>query len=253
MKEITMTSFDGKDFMKVLHSMEEVIVGMDVFQIKKAEVIQINRGILSSEEEGKLLSTVYDRMATIEELEMAEEIMKDRERYALNKVVQFVEQVGGMKLLSLCEVGGKMFAYTEHDTLQYPRLAEVILTPGDLPPDFMEVQKELLPFVCESIANVVLTERNKAVTLQIGEGIFVRLRRQSATVFATVVVLETEDNVIQKISAPLGFAMKQQDGHWHVMTEEENLEGKMNDEMQKAFGHVMNQLAMSFDESKRSL
>lgn len=245
MKEITMVLFDNKHFMKMAHELHGVIVGMDVFELKDNMATQISPGVLSPEEEGKLISGVYDRLPTELELDMAEEIVKNRGLYALDKTVQYVENVGGITLLSMTEVGGRYFAYTTHDNLKFNRLAEIILTSEGLPPDIGEVPKELLPAVIEHLSPNMLPEKNKGMTIQIGEGIFLRLRRQASTMFCTVIVLEAENDVVKSIKAPLGFAMGLKQDGWHTLAEDPEFTPKMHEEMQKAFDHVTIELSMA--------
>lgn len=250
MKEVTMVEFSNQKFIKVAHELNGFIVGLDVLQVKDGMVTQISPGVLTPEEDGKLLSGVYDRLPTEEEIKLVEEILSKRAEYALNKTVQYVEGVGGTTLLYMGEVGGRYFAYTTHDTLHYNRLSEIILPPENLPVDIGEVPKDLLPAVMEQFPSHMLPDKNKGMTIQVGDGVFLRLRRQSATMFATIVLLETEAGVIKRISAPLGFAMGLKQDGWKVIMEDPAFEGKVHEEMQRALDHVTNELTLM--QEKRS-
>lgn len=244
MKEVTMTEFSNMKFIKVAHELNGFIVGLDVLQMKDGMVTQISPGILTPEEDGKLLSGVHDRLPTEEEIQLVDEILSKRAEYALNKTVQYVEAVGGTTLLYLGEIGGRYFAYTTHDTLHFNRLSEIILPPENLPADIGEVPKDLLPAVVEQLPAHMLPDKNKGMTMQIGDGVFLRLRRQSSTMFATIVLLETEEGVIKRISAPLGFAMGLKRDGWEVIMENPDFTSKVHEEMQKALDHVTNELTL---------
>jgi len=249
MYNIVMTEFKDMVFMKVFYELEGIVVGMDVFQLKDEQIIQISPGVLTPEEEGKLKSGVFDRSPDADEVLMVQEIFRSRMGYALQKTVDYINHVEGVVLLGLYEVSGRFFALTTHDNLKFLRIAEVGLTAPELPVVLEEVPKEFLPYVCEKIASKLLEKKNKGITLQIGDGLFVRLRRQSSTAFATVVMLESsKKGTIESVSAPVGFALSLKDGNWSVLPEDEAFAPKIFEEMQRAFDHVTNELASMMKE-----
>lgn len=244
MKEIIMTDFDKLHFMKIVHFLNDGVIGLDIFILENYQATQLNPGVLSPKDEGKLISGVYDRPATKEEVLMAEEILEKRAEYALNKTIQYVNAFGESTLLTMLEVGGRYFAYINDNHLRFNRLAEIVLTPENLPPDIGEVPKDFLPAVIQNLPGEMLPQKNKGMTIQIGEGVFVRLKRHSMTMFATVIVMDIENDIVKRLSAPLGFALSHKNGAWEALPEDPELTGKMHEEMQKAFDHVNLELSM---------
>ena len=123
-------------------------------------------------------------------------------------------------------------------------MAEIVLTPENLPPDIGEVPKDFLPAVIQNLPGEMLPQKNKGMTIQIGEGVFVRLKRHSMTMFATVIVMDIENDIVKRLSAPLGFALSHKNGAWEALPEDPELTVKMHEEMQKAFDHVNLELSM---------
>lgn len=249
MYNIVTTEFENNLFIKVFYELEKVVVGIDIFQLKDDQILQLSPGVLTPKDEENLQSGLYDRVPTVDELGIIQEVFRSRSGYTLQKTTEYISQVGGVILLGLYEIAGRFFAHTKHDNTSFPRLAEVWVSTPELPITLEEVPKEFLPYVIEKITGKMLDKKNKGVTLQIGNGLFVRVRRQSSTAFATVVMLESsKEGVIERISAPLGFALSLTNNSWLVMPEDKLFTPKIHEEMQKAFDHVSNELALVLKE-----
>lgn len=242
MKRLSITELEDKIVLKVEHELKGMVAGVSVFLVDDGNVQEITPGVLSPEEEAKIISRDFDRVATQEEIEVAIQILESRDEYMLGKIEKAIQGIGGGILLRMIELGGRYFAYTVNDNLLYTRLAEVLVTPDDLPVDFLEVPLEYLPPLAENLSNVLMTENKKGVTIQFGEGLFIRLKRLSQTIYATVLRLDEEERE-GKLRAPLAFIMNQVDGEWVYLPEEVNNKEKLEVEMKKALNLVFNELA----------
>lgn len=244
MKRVVITELKDKMLVKVEHQVKGMVAGVSIFSIDNGEVQEIMPGVLTPKEEAIVISGENDRVTTDEEMEMVHDILEKRDEYVLSRVSQSIQVLGDTTLLRLLELGGRYFAYTLHDNLLYTRIAEVLLTPDELPIDFIEVPLEFLPIVAENISNVLLQEKKKGVTLQFGDGLFLRLKRFSQTIFGTVMMLEGEGKE-GKLKASFGFALKLVNGNWTHLEDASISPAKMEEEMEKALGHVFNELSLS--------
>lgn len=244
MKRVMMIELDTKELIKVEHEVKGMVSGVSIFSMDEFQVQEILPGVLSKEEEALVISGEREREATPDEIEAIHVILDQRDAYVMERVSEATSVIGGTTLLRLLELGGRYFTYTLHDNLLYTRIAEVLLTPDDLPVDFIEVPLEFLPVVAENISGVLMQDKKKGVTLQFGEGLFLRLKRFSQTIFGTVIVLEGEGEE-GKLRAPYGFVLKNRDGAWTHVDDTMVGDEKMEEEMEKALGHVVNELSLS--------
>ena len=243
MKRLSITELEDKLVLKVEHQVKGMVSAVSVFLVNGGEVQEIMPGILSKADEEKIISRDYDRVATKEEVKIADQILEARNQYVLERVNKTIQATGGILLLRMIEMGGRYFAYTTHDNLLYTRFAEVVLTPDELPIDFTEVPLEFLPLLAENISAILMRENKKSVTIQFGEGLFIRLKRITNRVFGTVLRLDDE-NGQGKLRAPLAFLLKQVGGEWVYQQEEMLEKERMEAEMEKALNHVLNELAL---------
>lgn len=246
MKRLSITEFEEKLFVKVEHQIKGLVTGVSIFRIEGKQVQEITPGTLGEEDEKKLISRDYDRVATQEEIEATHEILQKRDQYVLDRALKTMNAVGGATLLRMIELGGRYFAYTMHESLLHTRIAEVLLTPDELPVDFIEVPVEYLPFLAENIGSVLLTEKapNKGYTVIFGEGLFIRLKRSHSTLYATVMQLDSEGGE-GKLHAPMAFLLRKKDQKWEYQAEEIVDKEKMDAEVQKALDHVINELSLA--------
>lgn len=245
MKRLSITEFEDKLFVKVEHQLKGLVTGVSIFRVEGKQVQEISPGVLNEEDEKKLISRDYDRVATQEEIEATHEILQKRDEYVLQRASQSIQELGGVTLLRMIEMGGRYFAYTMHDNLLHTRIAEVLLTPDDLPLDFIEVPVEYLPFLAENISDVLHNEKaqNKGYTILFGEGLFLRLKRSKKTLYAIVLQLDSEAGE-GKLRAPVAFLLRQNDQKWEYQAEEVVDKETMNAEVQKALNHVVNELSL---------
>lgn len=246
MKRVSITEFEDKLFVKVEHQLKGLVTGVSVFRVEGKQVQEISPGVLNTEDEKKLISRDYDRVATQEEIEAVHEILQKRDEYVLERAVQSMKAIGGATLLRMIELGGRYFAYTMHENLLHTRIAEVLLTPDDLPVDFIEVPVEYLPFLAENIADVLHNEKaqNKGYTILFGEGLFLRLKRSNKALYAIVLQLDSEAGE-GKLRAPVAFLLRRKNSKWEYQAEEVVDKVTMNAEVQKALNHVVNELSLA--------
>lgn len=248
MKRVSVVELENNLLIKVEHQVKGLIAGVSVFLIKEDGMVQeITPGVLDKAEEEKVVSRDYDRVATQEEIELTHQILESRDQYVLERVIRTNEALGGIRLVRLIEMGGRYFAYTMHETLRFARIAEVVLTPDELPIDFNEVPLEYLPLLAENISEVLMQNDNKkGVTLQFGEGLFLRLKRFLNNIYSTVIVLDGQGSE-GKLKTSMAFVLAKRDEKWvHVQEGKGDFQNeKLEVEMEKALNHVFNELALS--------
>ena len=244
-----MTELNDKRYMKIYHLMNGGVSHLDIFILDDYEARQLSSGDLPVQEEGKLISGVHDRQATVEEVSLSNEILQKRTAFVLDTLAKQIHTLGKETLLGVVEVGGRWFAHTSHENLRFNRLAEVLLIKENLPLDIASVHPDLIPWVIQSLPSESLPGKNSHETLQCGEGLFLRLHRQSNTIFATLIEMEILNDVVERISAPAGFAMKYKNGGWTVLNEDPALKDRVLKEMELAHSQVIDELEELHNES----
>ena len=242
MRQVVMTELNDKRYMKIYHMLNGGVSHMDIFILEDYEARQLSSGDLPVQEEGKLISGVHDRQATVEEVNLSNEILRKRTAFVLDTLAKQIHTVGKETLLGVVEVGGRWFAHTSHENLRFKRLAEVLLIKENLPLDIASVHPDFIPWVIQALPSESFPDKNSHETLQCGEGLFLRLKRHSNTIFATLVVMEVKDDVVERISAPAGFAMKYKNGRWTVLNEDPALKDRVLEEMHLAHSQVIDEL-----------